>query len=534
MADSMAQAHGKKANAFRVSVAVFWRRSVAITSDCIVLGVAALSTSSEAKAAAVVMDGAGTRAVVESTKSQTVDIQAGAAPAAQLGYQAFEAKRYADALSYFDEAIKADPSPATLSLRGRIHIALGQNDAAINDFTRALSQQPRLVDTRLARAVVYTNTRRPALAINDYDLVLAVNPVLPRAYIGRGIAFHDLQEPAKAATDFVRAAKLESVTDKAVAVDHYRLAALTFAEARRTDDAIACASAALALAPDDSKLYALRGDIEKTQDDKGKALVDYETAIRLNPGDTDARQSLAGLLEDMGQYQASLDQFNEIFREPRNDPDLYLDHANLMMDMARDEDADRDYERAEKLRPAYPRLVHQRMQLRFYRGDYAAAVRDADWWLSTKGKSDSETNVAYTLLWRHISMQRQGIDDKPYMIAATKGLKTRTTWPYPLIQYLIGRLDERQLRQAALRGTPEQRGQRQCEAAAYIGERRLSQNQPRLAEAEFRRALAVCPFGFIERSLAVHELQGMAARDNEYVNEGDSSALEKRRTTPAN
>ncbi len=429
----------------------------------------------------------------------------------QLGYQALQQNRYSDALGYLDEAVKIDPAPVALTLRGEVRVALGRSDAAIDDFTRALSKDSRFLGALLARAALYSKLDKSDLALDDYSEALAIDPRSSDAYISRGLIFHDMHKQGQAANDFERAGQLLAVKNNVTGAEWFKVAALGYDLVHRKSDALRCINTAIGLTPDRGDVYAMRGDMEKNQIGMGKALLDYETALRLNPNDTSARDSLAVMLEDMGQYQASMNEFDVIFRTPQNDESLYLDHANLMMDMGRDEDAQKDYEIAGKLQPTSARVVHQRMQLRFYQGDYAAAVEDADIWLSTKGKTDSETNVAYTLLWRHISMQRQGIDDRDYMVKAMVNLKNRSEWPYPLMEYSIGNLGEKQLEDAALHGAPEKLPQRECEAAAYIGERYLSQNRLGNAEDKFRRALAICPFGFIERTLAAHELRNIAA-----------------------
>lgn len=495
-----------------------------------------LSVSDQAGATPAPSVGA-TQSVQESTKAAPATGVPGASADVgrnvRLGYQAFVAKRYVDALGYLDEAIKASPTALALTVRGAVHLALGQNDAAASDFTQALSRDSRFPMALLGQAALYYQLHKLEPALEDYSAALAINPRMPEAYVGRGLILHEMHEPEKAASDFAEAGKLMSATDRVSAATHYETAGLLYKEAGRTSDALRYINAAIELTPAAGELYTSRGNMEKNQIGMGKALLDYETAIRLNPDDIEARDRLARLLEDMGQYQESLNEFNVIFRTPRDDAYLYLDHANLMMDMGRYDDAQRDYEIAAKLDPTSARVVHQRMQLRFYQGDYAAAVEDADLWLSDKGKIDTETNVEYTLLWRHISMQRHGIDDRAYMVKAAANLKNRAEWPYPLMQYSIARLGEKQLREAALRGDTEQIQQRQCETAGYIGERYLSQNQPDLAKGEFQRALAICPFSYIERSLASHELRSLAAEASLQGTRGGISSGENTPATPA-
>ncbi|MFP6558115.1 tetratricopeptide repeat protein [Paraburkholderia sp. B3] len=422
----------------------------------------------------------------------------------QPGYQAVLAKRYTEALGYLDRAIKADPTPRALLQRGGVYILLGQYRNAVGDFTLALAKSPRLAEAAFGRAEAYYKLNDFPAALTDFNAALALNPDMSVAHLGRGVLFWQMKEYGKAADDFAWVARRDATTDKVNAVNRYKIASQLYDLGHREEDAIACIDAAITLAPEIASLYASRGDLE--EDEYGKSLMDYETAIRLDPGDVDARYSLAVLLHEMGQTQASLNEFNELLRTPQSDPYFYVGRGNTLMDMDRDEDALLDNERAAKLDPTSYWVVSQRMQLRFYQGDYAGAARDADTWLSVHEKAD-EHDAEYALMWRHISTQHMGADDRPYMANAMTHLNDHSAWPYPLIEYAAGKLDERELRAASAHGDPEEMQQRRCETAAYIAEKYLTHNQRSVAEEEFRRAFAICPFDFAERTLAARALK---------------------------
>jgi tetratricopeptide (TPR) repeat protein len=442
-----------------------------------------------------------------------------------LGYQAALAKRYTEAFGYLDRAIKADPTSSALLMRGRVYLSLGQYRAAVDDLTLALAKDPRFVDALLVRGYAYFYLNDFPDALADFSAALALKPDVNIAHIGHGVVLAYTKEYRKAADDFAWVAKRSAATDKVDAAKYFRVAAELYGLGHRKEEALASIDAAIALAPDMADLYVVRGGFET--DEYGKSLMDYETAIRLNPGAVYARYRLAVLLHRMSQYQASLDEFNELLGTPQRDANFYVSRGYLLMDMDRDGDALLDNERAAKLDPSAYRVVDQRMQLRFYQGDYAGVVRDADMWLSTHDKAD-ETDVEYALMWRHISTQRTGADDRSYMVAAIASIKDRSAWPYPLIEYAAGKLNEWGLRVASTHGDPKQMQQRQCETEAYVAERYLSHNQRGLAEERFRHALAICPQDFAERTLAERTLKsftGATVRDRAGL--GSNSPLAK-------
>jgi tetratricopeptide (TPR) repeat protein len=426
----------------------------------------------------------------------------------QMGCKAVAEGRIDDARRYLDdEQAKNGKTAAGMVLRGGLDFRLGEYQTAISDFGIALALNPRNADALSGRGLAFFKLKDEASALADLNAALLIKPDLQDALIARALIFVDVDEQGKAADDFVRAADLAATVDKGRAAELYKAAGLIYGLNSRPKDAVARFTAAINLTPEAADLYAYRASQERDMGNQQTALVDYDRAVALNPGDVDARRRRARLLEDMGQTQASLDEFNKLLMTASEDMNLYLGRANVLMDLGRFDDAQADYSAAAKIKPLDDRLVHQRMQNEFYLGHYSAAVRDADRWLATQGKKDSERNVAYTLLWRHISMQRQGIDDHEYMVAAMAALSDRTSWPYPLMEYASGLIVEEQLLSAAsIREDSRKASEQQCEAVTYIGERYLSQNQPQPAAVHFRRAMEICPYAFIERTLAMREL----------------------------
>ncbi|WP_043285510.1 tetratricopeptide repeat protein [Paraburkholderia oxyphila] len=422
--------------------------------------------------------------------------------------QATALGQYSDARQYLDQAIaKKGDAAAGMVSRGNVEFRLHEYDKAVNDYTSALELRPHDAGVLSQRGVAFFKLHDYARALADFNAALAIDSSLMDAFLGRGLIYYDQQEYGKAADNYVKLASLRAAANREDAIASYKTAAWLYGQVNREANARASINAALALAPDSAALYATRGRLEREQGDLVASFHDYSRAVQLDPDDVDIRDGRSAVLEQMGQYEAALDEMDRILLTPRQDPELYIDRANILMDLGRDEQARADFETAAQLNPDSPRLLNQRMRLWFYLGDYGAAASDADLWLATKGKVDSDKNVQYILLWRHIVMQRQGVDDREYMSAAMARLYNRDVWPYPLMEYSIGRLDERQMKRAALWGDPQKQNERDCEAAAYVGEKYLAHDLPDQAAENFRIALQICPFDFVERKLATHGLR---------------------------
>jgi lipoprotein NlpI len=129
----------------------------------------------------------------------------------------------------------------------------------------------------------------------------------------------------------------------------------------------------------------------------------------------------------------------------------------------------------------------------FGKGDFASAGADFDRTLALRIDS-------YPMLWRFLATGRGGKDGSAELTAKAAQLKSKD-WPYPVVEFYIGRRSMEELASAA--ATADQR----CEMQFYLGEWHLLQHQSIEAAAELRKAADSCPKDFIERAGAMAELK---------------------------
>ncbi|XP_034942853.1 mitochondrial import receptor subunit TOM70 [Chelonus insularis] len=90
-----------------------------------------------------------------------------------LGNQAFGAKKYEEAISYYNKAIETCPSDQNIELaknyqnRAAAYEALEKYDAVIDDCTKALELNPKYTKALLRRARVLEKTNQLELALED-------------------------------------------------------------------------------------------------------------------------------------------------------------------------------------------------------------------------------------------------------------------------------------------------------------------------------------------------------------------------------
>jgi putative PEP-CTERM system TPR-repeat lipoprotein len=218
------------------------------------------------------------------------------------------AKLYEDALARFEKndvggahvqvknALQQDPGMlAGLLLLGKIELARGDAAAAEEAFAKA--QQLGVNRSEIAVPM--------AQALHDqgrYDALLQRFPVESvsgsrrvELLVLRGHAYKRANDTRAAAQSF----------EAALAIDPKHSAALAshadlLAEQGKRDEAIKLVDSALALAPDDARIWSLKGSMVHGAGDLQSARAAYSKAIALDPTQIDARIARASLLIDLG------------------------------------------------------------------------------------------------------------------------------------------------------------------------------------------------------------------------------------------
>ncbi len=76
-------------------------------------------------------------------------------------------------------------------------------EAAVADFTRALTFDPAYAQAYLDRGILYwREINHPRKALLDLDMALTLNPALHEARFNRGVAYQQLGEYARAIAEF--------------------------------------------------------------------------------------------------------------------------------------------------------------------------------------------------------------------------------------------------------------------------------------------------------------------------------------------
>jgi tetratricopeptide (TPR) repeat protein len=283
------------------------------------------------------------------------------------------------------------------------------------------------------------------------------------------------------------------------------------------DGAYALYDEAISVESTRSAGYDHRGMIEVRERDLGHALPDLNSAIRLGPQDSPDLyihrawcQFVAGNLEAMQtDLQAAL------AMDP-NRAHAYALEAALLMERGDLDGAISNYSKAAELGDA---AGFRELGIIYYlKGEwaksldaYGKALDSYEKELAHSSSITTRSSICYTRLFMWLLMRKQNSTEVPD--ALLSGLEPAVSdtwqmaWVAKIMQFLLGKIEEKELLSATASDRPYQEMQKRSEAWYYCGEKRLfSGNKDGAADA-FRRCVSVGARGDVERSIAMWRLK---------------------------
>jgi tetratricopeptide (TPR) repeat protein len=269
--------------------------------------------------------------------------------------------------------------------RGVAHGNMGEFEAAIADFTRAIALDPNLSDAYYDRALMESDVGRYAASLADFAAIANAASSYPSYYYYRGYVHFEHNDFDQAISDLTTAS-LTMVQDASV---YYRRAKAYDAKGDR-EAAIADFSAAIRLKPADPDMlrsaYRWRGTEAFALKRYEQAIADFSALMKLDPNDADATMRRANAYYAQGRYAAAvadtslvihvneragalfpwpgivdpsrcfadriIDRYNAGMRIPGLDPYAHVLRARAYLKLGRKNDAVADYTAAVNAIPA--------------------------------------------------------------------------------------------------------------------------------------------------------------------------------------
>jgi tetratricopeptide (TPR) repeat protein len=181
------------------------------------------------------------------------------------GILAVQVRDYARALDCLNKTVAFDSCNADAAFNRAIALkGLGQLDAALAGYDRAINLRPTFADAYANRGVVLQELWRIDEALESYDKAIALKPDLAHAYANRGFVLTQLRRLEAAVTSYDRA---------------------------------------IALNPQNAKVWLNRGNVFLELGDLDAALESYERTIAIRPDCLEANVCKSIVLLTRGEFE---------------------------------------------------------------------------------------------------------------------------------------------------------------------------------------------------------------------------------------
>jgi protein O-mannosyl-transferase len=127
-----------------------------------------------------------------------------------IGVALFTEGNNQEAIDNFSKAILIRPDfVRSYNNRGAVYAGIGQYQKAISDYNKAISLDPYSADAYNNRGIVYSKLASHEQAIVDYNEAIRWNPYYSEAYNNRGNAFFALGQYKRALIDYNEAIRIQ-------------------------------------------------------------------------------------------------------------------------------------------------------------------------------------------------------------------------------------------------------------------------------------------------------------------------------------
>jgi tetratricopeptide (TPR) repeat protein len=333
-------------------------------------------------------------------------------------------------------------------------------------------------------------------AIKDFDEAIKLSPSFAWAFHNRGMAWSVQKEYDKAINDYDESIRL------APASATFLNRGGAWGEKKNYDKAIKDFDEAIRLDPKDASAFHNRGYAWNIKRDYDKAIKDFNEAIRLDPKDSHAFNNRGNAQQGKKEYDKAIKDYDEAIRL---DPKFTwpINNRGIAWLNKKDyEKAIKDFDGAIRVEPKFAmahfhRALVQMLAQRPGAADRFKSVIDLQAW--------KEELATYAVILGHFAA-RQATDEA----GAKKFLKDATgklddAWPYPVVQFLRGEIEEPVLLAQA---TDDDK---RTDARCFLGLDLALKGHTNEALVHFRWVKDHGNTTFVEYTIAVTELERLEA-----------------------
>ncbi|NEP77659.1 MAG: tetratricopeptide repeat protein [Okeania sp. SIO3B3] len=292
-----------------------------------------------------------------------------------------------------EKALRLQPDNAGFyRIRGNGYFALKEKQKGIDDYDKAISINPRAVHQyHNLRGKQFEDLGDYEAALLDFSKAIELKPDGASYYSDRGRAYSDRGNYEAALADYNKAIELSSENALSNALFHQSRGSVFFsrglvlhykdydyeAALKEYEAALADYHKAIELKPDVGLFYNSRGAVLGLKKDYEAALADYNKAIELEPDNALFYHSRADVFLEQKEYAAALADYSKAIELKPDRGLTYINRGNTYFKIGEKQKGIDDYDKAISLDSE---LAHQYYNWRgfqlFEQKDYEAALAD--------------------------------------------------------------------------------------------------------------------------------------------------------------
>ncbi len=449
------------------------------------------------------------------------EVQAARADA-DRAYQQGDYAKVVELASWLINNFPADNAYVAYHLRASARIELGKASGSAKQIREGIADARAAIGAEGARLpwlhipYLYGLTalaeieRRPEHAVMA---IKAVTPVLAypttkdftdddraNLYYQRGLAQGATRDFQKAAADYADAIKLNPAHLGAHIKRAESLAALG-----RTKEALAAYDDCVAEFPANLLVHNDRGNFRRTTGDLEGAISDFTRCLAIDSKFGVGYINRGVCLAEQNSPQAAEGDFSEALK-------LQLDPgtANLArrlraaarLAQGNAAGALTDFAAAIKAAPQDATLYEERGFAHYFKKDFKAAAADF-----AKARQ-LQPQLTHLLPWQALAQTRAGqaAEARTLLETALAGKSPPTGWGAKICNFVLDRVAEQELLEAAAEGTAREKNRQLCEAHFFIGQKQLIREDAAAASEHFRETVASNEFALSAFRGARYEL----------------------------
>ena len=275
------------------------------------------------------------------------------------------------AIQQFTQAISLKPTLESYYQRGNAQLDLGNYEAAVDDYSAVLQQDPNNVAAYFNRGLAYLQLSQFMKAVDDYTKVISINPNDVDAYYQRGLAYQQFNKHTEAIADYTQAIQLNP-EDVTALMNR----GLSFSAAGDKQTAIDDFTQAIRIDPNNSQAYYSRGRARFFLADYEGAMNDYTEAIRISPDDADTYVNRCGAYLNLAEYDLAIADCSQAIELNPDDPAAYSNRCLAYTNLEEYPEAITDCTLAIRLNPDGAKAYSNRGMARAAANDFQGAIDD--------------------------------------------------------------------------------------------------------------------------------------------------------------